>query len=51
MAIRLKLPGGTFKIKRYVELRDMERRRNVPVLRVGSLYFIWWSNRPKVRHQ
>lgn len=51
MAIRLRLPGGTLKVKRYTELRDPERRRSVPVLKFASLYFIWWSNGTKLRHQ
>ncbi|MCV3209235.1 hypothetical protein OHD62_23830 [Mesorhizobium sp. YC-39] len=47
MAVRIKLPGGTLKMKVYRELRDRERERRVPVLKLGSLYFIWWSNRQR----
>jgi hypothetical protein len=47
MAIRLKLPGGTLKVKTYRELRSSERARRVPVMQMGSMYFIWWSNRHK----
>jgi len=43
MSIRIRLPGGTLKLKRYPELRGSERRREVPVVSVGGLYFIWWS--------
>ncbi|CCV14969.1 hypothetical protein [Mesorhizobium sp. STM 4661] len=45
MAVRISLPGGTLKVKVYRELRDRERERRVPVLKVGSLYLIWWWNR------
>ncbi|WP_187973407.1 hypothetical protein [Aquibium microcysteis] len=44
MSIRMRLPGGTLKVKRYPELRGPERRREVPVLAVGGLYLVWWSN-------
>lgn len=47
MAVRIKLPGGTLKMKVYRELRDRERERRVPVLKMGSLYFVWWSNRQR----
>ena len=43
MGVRIRLPGGTLKIKRYVELRGVERRREVPVLVIGFLYIVWWS--------
>lgn len=45
MTVRVKLPGGTLKIKRYQELRRYERERKVPVWRLGSTYFTWWSTR------
>lgn len=45
MAIRLRLPGGTLKLKRSVELRSAERRRDVPVLRIGPLFLVWWPGR------
>lgn len=44
MALRIRLPGGTLKMKTYRELRTRERDRRVPMVKVGSLYFIWWSN-------
>lgn len=43
MSFRMRLPGGTLKLKRYPELRGSERRREVPVLSVGGLYLVWWS--------
>ncbi|MER8831069.1 hypothetical protein NKH73_31870 [Mesorhizobium sp. M0938] len=45
MAVRIRLPGGTLKMKVYRELRERERARRIPVLKMGSLYFTWWSNR------
>jgi hypothetical protein len=45
MALRIRLPGGTLKVKTYRELRDRERDRRVPVLKIGSLYFVWASAR------
>jgi hypothetical protein len=47
MAMRIKLPGGTLKVKTYRELRTRERERRVPVIKVGAIYIIWWSNRQK----
>ncbi|RUV15599.1 MULTISPECIES: hypothetical protein [unclassified Mesorhizobium] len=47
MAVRIKLPGGTLKMKVYRELRERERTRRIPVLKVGSVYFSWWSNRQR----
>lgn len=44
MTVRIRLPGGTLKMKIYRELRDRERERRVPVMKIGSLYFVWWSN-------
>ncbi len=41
MRIRVRLPGGTFKIKTWADLRSHEIARRVPVLRLGELYFIW----------
>jgi len=43
MTIRIRLPGGTLKIKRYPELRGSERTKQVPILSIGRVYFIWWS--------
>ncbi|MER8506722.1 hypothetical protein NKH91_17830 [Mesorhizobium sp. M0894] len=45
MALRINLPGGTLKVKIYRELRDRERERRLPMLKLGSLYLIWWSNK------
>ncbi|RWO47678.1 MAG: hypothetical protein EOS13_25650 [Mesorhizobium sp.] len=28
-------------------LRERERARRIPVLKLGSLYFSWWSNQPR----
>jgi hypothetical protein len=47
MALRFRLPGGILKVKTYRELRVRERERRVPVKKMGSLYFIWWSNQQK----
>jgi hypothetical protein len=44
MTLRIRLPGGTLKVKTYRELRVRERDRHLPVWRMGSLYFIWWSS-------
>ncbi|MER8460814.1 hypothetical protein NKH82_29090 [Mesorhizobium sp. M0915] len=41
MTVRIKLPGGTLKLKTYRELRTRERDRRVPVMKMGSLYFVW----------
>jgi hypothetical protein len=49
MALRINLPGGIFKVKTYRELRDRERDRRVPVLRIGSLYFIWWPSQQRAK--
>ncbi|MER8370156.1 hypothetical protein [Mesorhizobium sp. M1378] len=43
MAVRIRLPGGTLKMKTYRELRARERDRRVPVIKMGSVYFVWWS--------
>lgn len=50
MAVRIKLPGGTLKMKTYRELRGRERDRRVPVMKMGSLYFVWWSNSQQGTH-
>jgi hypothetical protein len=42
MAVRFRLPGGTLKLKRYAELRSAERRRELPMLRIGRLFLVWW---------
>lgn len=45
MALRIKLPGGTLKVKTYRELRDRERDRRVPVWKMGAIYLSWWSHK------
>jgi hypothetical protein len=47
MALRIRMPGGTLKVKAYRELRGRERERRIPVMRLGSIYFVWWSNQEK----
>jgi hypothetical protein len=49
MTLRLRVPGGTVKLKRYHELRRAERDREVPVWRIGGLYLVWWRTAPRVR--
>jgi hypothetical protein len=53
MTVRIRLPGGTLKIKKKDELRRREQKREVPVWRIGSRYIIWWpssmSDRPSSR--
>lgn len=44
MSMHIRLPGGTLKIKRYLELRHAERIREVPVFRFGWFYFTWWRS-------
>ncbi len=45
MRVRIPLPHGTLKIKDYRALRYRERERQVPVWKIGPVYFIWWSRR------
>ncbi|WP_287233256.1 hypothetical protein [Mesorhizobium sp.] len=45
MTLRIKLLRGTLKVKIYRELRTRELERRVPVLKVGSIYLIWWSDK------
>jgi predicted ABC-type transport system involved in lysophospholipase L1 biosynthesis ATPase subunit len=40
LTLRIKLPRGTLKVKTYRELRTR-------VMRVGSVYFCWWSSRDR----
>ncbi len=49
MALRIRLPGGTLKVKTYRELRDREPDRRVPVLKLGSTYIIWSSGKQHSR--
>ena len=44
MHLRLRLPGGTLKIKTIAFLRSFERERQVPVRQVGPFYLIWVPN-------
>ncbi len=46
MRIRVRMPGGTFKIKTWSKLRTHELERRVPVYRFGDLYFIWEKTPP-----
>ena len=47
MKLRIKLPGGTFKIKTHRELRNRERNGVIPMKKFGPLYFVWWPNKHK----
>lgn len=47
VALRIKLPRGTLKVKTYRELRTRERDRRVPVVKLGKIYVIWWSNKQR----
>jgi hypothetical protein len=53
MTIRIRLPGGTLKIKKRDELRRREQKRLVPVWQVGNYFIVWWpshiSDRPSKR--
>ncbi len=53
MTIRIRLPGGTLKIKKKDELRRREQKREVPVWRLGGYFIVWWpssiSDRPSRR--
>ncbi|SJM30421.1 conserved hypothetical protein [Mesorhizobium delmotii] len=53
VTIRIRLPGGTLKIKKKDELRRREQKRQVPVWRVGDYFIVWWpgsmSGRPPNR--
>lgn len=42
MHFRIRLPGGIFKIKSARYSRTAEMNREVPVLRIGRHYYIWW---------
>lgn len=41
LPIRIRLLGGTLKVKRYVHLRYHELERRVPVWQLGRFYFVW----------
>jgi hypothetical protein len=44
MTIKIRLPGGTLKIKKRAELRRREQKRDVPVWQIGSYFIVWWPN-------
>lgn len=44
LPIRIRLLGGTLKIKRIVHMRRHELDGKVPVWQVGRLYFVWQRN-------
>ena len=44
MTIRIRLPGGTLKIKNKDELRRREQKREVPVWQIGNYFIIWWPS-------
>jgi hypothetical protein len=44
MTFRLKLPGGTLKIKRKEDLRRREQQRQVPVWNLGRYSIVWWPD-------
>ncbi|WP_166487929.1 hypothetical protein [Mesorhizobium sp.] len=44
MTIRIRLPGGTLKIKTKDELRRREQKREVPVWQVGNYFIVWWPS-------
>jgi hypothetical protein len=46
MRMRLRLAGGTLKLKTRRHLRRSEMRREVPVWKIGFIYLIWWSDHP-----
>ena len=41
LPMRIRLPGGTLKIKRFHHLRHEERDNAVPVWKIGRTYFVW----------
>ncbi|MER9070101.1 hypothetical protein NKH84_26630 [Mesorhizobium sp. M0902] len=38
VAVRIRMPGGTLKVKVYRELHR-ERARRIPVVKIGPIYF------------
>lgn len=42
MHLRFRLPGGTVKIKTRPFLRRAEINHEVPVVRIGRYFMIWW---------
>lgn len=44
MRFSFRLPGGTLKIKSYRMMRSVEREGRIPMLTIGSIRVIWWSN-------
>jgi hypothetical protein len=45
MTIKIRLPGGTLKIKKRHELRRREQKRDVPVWQVGDYFIVWWPSK------
>ena len=46
---RMRVPGGTLKVKFYRELNRVELARSVPVWKIGWLYFVWWPSHLRIR--
>lgn len=44
MTIKIRLPGGTLKIKKREDLRRREQKREVPVWQVGNYFVVWWPS-------
>jgi hypothetical protein len=44
MTVRIKLPGGTLKLKRREELRRREKNGAVPVWQIGNYFLVWWPS-------
>jgi hypothetical protein len=51
MHYRIRLPGGTLKIKTRQYLRTREIEGRVPMKRLGGLYFIWWPEAAEAQRQ
>jgi hypothetical protein len=54
MTVKIRLPGGTPKLKQHHELQRREQKCDVPVWQVGKYFIVWWpstiSDRPSKRH-
>jgi hypothetical protein len=44
MTVRIRLPGGTLKLKRRQELRRREKSGAVPVWQIGNYFLVWWPS-------
>ncbi|MBN9220959.1 MAG: hypothetical protein J0I79_23685 [Mesorhizobium sp.] len=42
MTFKIRLPGGTLKVKQHHELRRRKQKREVPVWQLGKYFIIWW---------